>query len=69
MRVEEPLDSMVATVRETPSVSVMLTTLATWGISSTGSSEAPTQKKVTRSGRYSRAALVIIVINAVDFPR
>ena len=61
--------SIDATVRETPSLSVWLTTDATCGSSSTGYSEAPMQKNVTRSGRYINAAEVISDINVVDFPR
>ena len=61
--------SIDARVRDTPSLSVWLTTDATCGNSSTGYSDAPMQKKVTRSGRYINAAEAIRVINVVDFPR
>ena len=44
--------SIDARVRDTPSVSVWLTTDATCGNSSTGYSDAPTQKKVTALGLY-----------------
>ena len=61
--------SIEAMVRDTPSRSVWLTTDATCGRSSTGYSDAPMQKNVTRSGRYINAAEVINVINVVDLPR
>lgn len=61
--------SIDATVLDTPSLSVWLTTDATCGSSSTGYSEAPMQKNVTRSGRYISAAEVIKDISVVDLPR